>query len=166
VLVIGTGKSGFIHGRVYGARGLQIVVSVPCDVAVVPQVDLHFRSGVVAGLDRHETAALIARAAAAEAAARAEPLLLLHASFEDPGARRGSDTVIDIGIAAVLATWPNVLVRARRTQRPAAEALLDASRTAALMVLGPGSMNAGSPVGTVLHDVLVNINVPVLVARR
>jgi nucleotide-binding universal stress UspA family protein len=51
--------------------------------------------------------------------------------------------------------------------RPPAEALLDAARDKALLVLGPGSTGpVRSPIGSVTHDVLLNVNAPVLVARR
>src|SRR5215203_5523224 len=51
VLVIGTGKTGYIHGRVFGFMSMQIVSIVPCSVAVIPDLDLNFRSGVVAFVD-------------------------------------------------------------------------------------------------------------------
>lgn len=168
MLVIGTDKTGFIHGRLFGSRGAQIVAAVGCSVAVIPDIDLRFRSGVVAGIDIEETTALIAGAAAAEAAARAEPLLLIHSSFTGIVAAEVSagGSVLEAATAAVDASWPDLVVRTRSTVRPPAEALLDASRNAALLVLGHGNRAGTTLIGSVVHDVLVNINAPVLIIRE
>ncbi|AGW41076.1 stress-inducible protein [Leifsonia xyli subsp. cynodontis DSM 46306] len=56
VLVVGTDKSGFIHGRVLGSLPVQVAALAVCMVAVIPAVDLRFRAGVVAGIDRHDSA--------------------------------------------------------------------------------------------------------------
>ena len=57
-------------------------------------------------------------------------------------------------------------MRTRVVARPAAEALLDAARNAALLVLGPGNpRDEARLTGRVLHDVLINVNAPVLIAR-
>jgi hypothetical protein len=61
--------------------------------------------------------------------------------------------------------WPDSPVRTLTTRRPPAEALLDASRNATLLVLGPGAVPVDTPFASVIHDVLLNINAPVLVAR-
>src|SRR3954471_23492862 len=86
VLVIGTGKTGFLHGRVLGSRSVQIAIAAACTVAVIPDLDLRFRRGVVAGIDRHATAGVIASAAAREADRRGEELLLVQAE-PDNGTR-------------------------------------------------------------------------------
>ncbi|MBF4562630.1 universal stress protein [Microbacterium sp. VKM Ac-2870] len=168
VLVLGTDKSGFIHARVFGSRGIQIAGAVPCSVAVVPNVDLRFRSGVVAGVDRGETIAVIARAASDEATARADPLHLIHSTrgTRAPPALRTTESVLLRASLAATHRWPSLVVSARTTSRPAAQALLDASRNAALLVLGPGGRPPTYPFGSVMHDVLININAPVLIARR
>ncbi|HWT34035.1 MAG TPA: hypothetical protein VN107_09730, partial [Microbacterium sp.] len=72
VLVLATGKTGYVHGRVSGFTSVQIAGRAASAVAVIPDVDLRFRSGVVAAVDEPETAAAIARAAAREASRRGE----------------------------------------------------------------------------------------------
>lgn len=168
VLVLGTDKSGFIHARVFGSRGIQIAAAVRCSVAVVPDVDLRFRSGVVAGIDRGETVAVITRAASDEAAARADTLHLIHstrAPRASPALRSAESLLLRASLAATR-RWPRLVVSARTTSRPTAQVLLDASRNAALLVLGPGGRPPTYPFGSVLHDVLININAPVLIVRR
>lgn len=166
LLVIGTGKTGFIHARVFGALGIQIVSAVRCSVAIVPDLDLRFRSSVVAGVHRQETAAMIALAAGIEAAAREEPLQFVMSSIDGVAAPELRASTLDTAAATAKAQWPDLTVRTRMTTRPAAEALLDASRNAALLVLGPGTGRTPPYFSEVIHDVLLNINAPVLIVRR
>ncbi|HEU0206069.1 MAG TPA: universal stress protein [Pseudolysinimonas sp.] len=169
MLVIGTGKTGFLHGRVLGARSVQIAMAASCSVAVIPDVDLRFRRGVVAGVDRHSTAAAIGHSAAVEAASRGEELLLLQAAPDrstrlTPTAR--ADLAIGEAIAEAREVFPELVIRSRVAARPPAEALLDSARDKALLVLGPGSLEpVRSSIGSVVHDVLLNANAPVLISR-
>lgn len=164
IVVIGTHKIGFLHGRVLGSRSVQIASTVPCSVAVIPEVDLRFRRGVVAGIDREQTASSIASAAAAEAHDRGEELVIIQAASGD---LRRADLPVSTAVAAARSSFPDLLIRSRVSGRPPAEALLDAARDKALLVLGPGSTEPlRSPIGSVTHDVLLNVNAPVLVARR
>jgi len=169
VLVIGTGKTGFLHGRVLGSRSVQIAAAVPCSVAVIPDLDLRFRRGVVAGVDRHSTAGTIARVAGSEANRRAEELLLVQAEAEvgtRPTASLRPDLAISEALLRAREVFPDLVIRSRVAGRPAAEALLDSARDKALLVLGPGSLDpARPPIGSVLHDVLLNANSPVLISR-
>jgi len=169
VLVIGTGKTGFLHGRVLGSRSVQIAAAAACSVAVIPDLDLRFRRGVVAGVDRHDTAGTIARVAGSEANRRAEELLLVQAEAElgtRPTASLRSDLAIGEALLRAREVFPDLVIRSRVAGRPAAEALLDSARDKALLVLGPGSLDpARPPIGSVLHDVLLNANSPVLISR-
>lgn len=169
-LVIGTGKTGFLHGRVLGSRGVQIAAAASCTVAVIPDVDLRFRRGVVAGVDRTGTAAVIARTASGEADARGEELLLVQAAPER-GARLTRADRADLALGEAIATarehFPDLVIRSRVAARPPAEALLDSARDKALLVIGPGTPDPDRPViGSVLHDVLLNANSPVLISRE
>lgn len=159
LLVVGTHKTGFLHGRVLGSRSVQIAAAARCSVAVIPDADLRFRRGVVVGLDSADDAPEVARAAAEEADARGEDLSVIRAI---PG--RGEAAHAVELLDAVRATFPELVVRTRESRRQPAEALLDASRDKALLVVGPGSAER-SPIGSVLHDVLLNLNAPALIAR-
>jgi nucleotide-binding universal stress UspA family protein len=164
VLVIGTGKTGFVHGRVYGSLGLQVVALARCDVAVVPEVDLRFRSGVVAGIDRQDTADLVASTAAAQAVARRARLQLLQSLPATDQARGAGDLALAAAERAARLGWPELTVSARVVGGPPAQALLDAARNAALLVLGPGGPgHLPGVLGRVTHDVLTNLDAPVLV---
>jgi len=164
VLVVGTHKTGFSSGRVLGSLSVQIAAASTCTVAVIPSTDVRFRRGVVAGIDREETAPHIVEIAAREAAERGEELTLLHAIHPADGTIV-DDAALQVALAHVHAVRPGLVVQARRSTRAPSEALLDVARTKALLVIGPGSTGIDrSPIGTVVHEVLLNANSPVLVA--
>jgi nucleotide-binding universal stress UspA family protein len=164
VLVVGTHKTGFSSGRVLGSLSVQIAAASTCTVAVIPGTDVRFRRGVVAGIDREETAEHIAELAAHEAAARDDELTLLHAGRAGEGGVVG-DVALTTALACVRSVHPGLVVNVRRSTRDPVAALLDSARTKALLVIGPGSTGIErSPIGTVVHGVLLNANAPVLVA--
>jgi nucleotide-binding universal stress UspA family protein len=164
VVVVGTHKTGFLHGRVLGSRSVQIASTVPGSVAVVPDADLRFRRGVVVGVDHRETAAPVALIAAAEAISGGDDLSIIQAELP-PGQSR-ADLPLRLAETSVRDRFPALRVRARVSGRSAAEALLDAARDKRLLVLGPGSTAPSrSPIGSVIHDVLLNVNAPVLIVR-
>ena len=166
ILVIGTHKTGYLNGRVMGSRSVQIAMATECTVAVIPDIDMRFRRGVVVGIDRPETAVALGRIAAQEAEVRAEELLLVHCAPETAGATAGFDLPISVAVEAAQQRSPTVRARSRFSERPAAGALLDAARGKALLILGPGSLDPSrSPLGSVMHDILLNANAPVLIAR-
>lgn len=169
VLVIGTGKTGFIRSRVFGTLSLQIAAEAPCTVAVIPAVDLRFRTGIVAGVKPDDLMPHIIGAAAHEAGARHEQILLIHSSFSAvvPALIETHASAAAQATAIESMVEPETTVRIRLTERPPAEALLDASRNAALLVIGAGHpRGVGHALGSVTHDVLVNIDAPVLVVRK
>lgn len=163
LLVIGTHKTGFLHGRVLGSRSVRIAAAARSSVAVIPDVDARFRHGVVVGVDESPDSPAIALYAAGEAERRGERLSMVR-SIAD---RAPEHTLRESeAVAAVRSEFPRLELQMRESRRAAAEALLDASRDKALLVVGPGSADhAGVVIGTVLHDLLLNVNSPVLVAR-
>jgi nucleotide-binding universal stress UspA family protein len=164
VLVVGTHKTGFSSGRVLGSLSVQIAAASTSTVAVIPGTDVRFRRGVVAGIDREETARHIADLAAREATDRGDELTLLHAVHPgDNGIH--ADTALQTALAQVRTQHPTLVVTARHSTRAPSAALLDSARSQALLVIGPGSTGIDrSPIGTVVHEVLLNANAPVLVA--
>lgn len=165
ILVVGTHKTGFSSGRILGSLSVQVAAASSGTVAVIPSIDVRFRRGVVAGIDRVETAAHIADLAAAEALDRGDELTLMHAGADRAGVIH--DDALRTALDHLGDAHPRLTVRARRSTRPPSAALLDASRAEALLVIGRGATEeARSPIGSVLHEVLLNANSPVLVAGR
>jgi nucleotide-binding universal stress UspA family protein len=161
-VVVGTGKTGYVSGRVLGSRSVQFALAAHGDVAVVPAIDPR----VVAGVDRVETAAFIGTRAAREAAERGMRLTLVQAVPAElaPLSRADAESPLALAAEAALEVEGMLELRSRLSTRPSADALLDASRGTALLVVGPGAA-ARSPLGTTLHAVLLNANSPVLVVR-
>ncbi|MBA8990929.1 nucleotide-binding universal stress UspA family protein [Curtobacterium pusillum] len=165
VLVVGTHKTGHLHGRALGTTGLSLAAGATCAVVVVPDTDLRFRRGVVAGVAPGAHVAAVCAAAAAEADVRGDELVLLRAG-ESGGRQDGSDVLVDAARRLQEAN-PALRVSCRSTSREVAPALLDAALGHALLVIGaahPRRLSAGH-LSTVLHDVLINLTAPVLVTR-
>lgn len=175
LLVLGTHKTGYLRGRTIGSRGLIIATLAPCSVAIIPNVSLVGRHGIVVGMDPRNGSRIALNAAALEADRLRQTLILLTSDQQSapPTSLPSSETIsrgrAALGVAAdhAIATVPDLEVHSRLSSRIASEALLDASRTASLLVLGASA--AGDPsqplIGPVTHDVLMNINAPVLIAR-
>ena len=162
VLVVGTHKTGFSSGRVLGSLSVQIAAASRCTVAVIPTTDVRFRRGVVAGIDREETARHIVDVAAREATARGDTLTMVHAAHSGAVI---DDAPLQVALAHAHLAYPDLVVQARCSNRAPSAALLDATRSQALLVIGPGSTGIErSPIGSVIHDVLLNANAPVLIA--
>jgi nucleotide-binding universal stress UspA family protein len=161
ILVVGTHKTGFSSGRILGSLSVQVAATSSGTVAVIPSIDVRFRRGVVAGIDRVETAAHISELAAAEALDRGDELTLVHAG----AGRAGDDDALRTALDRLGTAHPRLTVRARHSSRSPSAALLDVSRAQALLVIGRGATGDDrSPIGSVVHEVLLNANSPVLVA--
>jgi len=164
VLVLGTHKTGHLHGRSLGTTGLALATAAPCTVVVVPDVNLRFRRGVVAGIGTMSDAVDVSEAAAAEAERRGDELVLIRAGGPD----RDGAVPLAVEGGRVQDAHPTIPVSCRTTNRAVAPALLDAALGHALLVIGardPSEIRAGH-VSAVLHDVLINLTAPVLIARH
>jgi len=187
LLIVGTHKTGFLRGRVLGSRSVQIASAARCSVAIVPDTTLDSRQNVVVGVDGTSGSLPAVRLGAQEADRLGQDLLLVHAP---PGAQRsdsarseparseysrGEQTddrspqtvrLMQHATAVATSTASGITVRRRVAHREPAEALLDASFDAALLILGVSNRHGEATlIGSVTHDVLMNINVPVLIAR-
>lgn len=170
LLIVGTHKTGFLRGRVLGSRSVQIASAARCSVAIVPDTTLESRHDIVVGVDGSDGCAAAVQIGAQEADRLDQDLLLVYAPHGRPEIaddRSPQTTRLLFEAAAVAAqTAPRITVRRRVAHRDPAEALLDASFDAALLILGVSGRHGDSAlIGSVTHDVLMNINVPVLIAR-
>ncbi|MER7797158.1 universal stress protein [Microbacterium sp. NPDC096154] len=163
-LVIGTHKTGLAHGRVTGSLALRLALATRAEFVVVPDLDLRFRRGVVAGIGGAGTAGPVALAAAAEARRMRAPLTLVHGSCP-----RRCDDALDAAERAVTGDPERAgdapTITRRSLSSPAADALLDAALDKQLLVLGAGGRGraaGAAPIGALTHDVLMNANAPIL----
>lgn len=172
LLVVGTHKTGFLRGRVVGSRCLRIAASVCGELAVVPSGASGGRRGVVVGLEPRLDPRATALAAARHARLLGEELVLVHA-FRSPPYRGESASSGDAdrgrvaaraAARAVADRFPEVAVRMHGSRQRPADAFLDASRSARLLVVGAGEHDrAAAFAGATLHDVVLNVNAPLLV---
>ncbi len=79
LLVIGSDYRGPRSGPRRGPHGVRIVAAAHCPVAVIPDIDLDGRQGVLVGVDGSPFSAKAIEFAAAEAAGIGDPLTLVHA---------------------------------------------------------------------------------------
>lgn len=181
MVVVGTHKTGFINGKVFGSRSLSLAAAAHTPVAIIPQGSPRAGRGIVVGVDDSPAGRLAIRFAAQEAE-RAQELLTLLRAFtvlELPTASdevrreliqhseaRASAALSDAAALAGLAA-PTVKMKTRNVRRPVAEALVDAAGAAALLVIG--SSRGESPdktmVGSVSHDVLINLTGPTIIVH-
>lgn len=179
LVVVGTHKTGFVHGKVFGSRSLQLAGGSSVPVAVIPESPVNARHGIVAGVDESPASAAAIEFAAAEARHTRQPLTLLRAwgwaegirDKPDPQQRLHddrSDAVAQGLLAtAALSAGDNTVAYRRVVHRPPAEALTAAAASAALLVLG-SSRRSGPErmmLGSVSHDVLLNIAGPTIIVH-
>jgi nucleotide-binding universal stress UspA family protein len=181
MVVVGTHKTGFINGKVFGSRSLSLAAAAHTPVAIIPQGLPRDGRGVVVGVDDSAAGRLAIRLAALEAERARETLTLLRAYTvpELPAANdeiqrelvqhsqsRASSALSDAATLASLAA-PALEVKIRSIQRPTAEALVDAAATAALLVIGNSRREEAdnAMVGSVSHDVLINLTGPAIIVH-
>ncbi|HEY5222425.1 MAG TPA: universal stress protein [Microbacteriaceae bacterium] len=181
LVAVGTHKTGFVNGKVFGSRSLLLAAAAHTPVAIIPQTSQRDGRGVVVAVDDSVAGRLAIRFAAVEAERAGETLTLLRAyavpNFpgRDDSARReltqhieaSTTMVLAAAAALVRAVAPAAVVKTRSVQRPAAEALVDASAAAALLVIGSSRREDPEQmmVGSVSHDVLINITGPTIIVH-
>ncbi|MBK4346966.1 universal stress protein [Lacisediminihabitans changchengi] len=175
LVVVGTHKTGFFHGRALGSRSLQLAAASQSPVAIIPGFSTSQRDGIVVGLDDSAGGEAALAFAARESRELDEPLVILHAIA--PPRRRQSAIVTAMtssasslpvhAIERVKALGVSHHVRVRSVRRPPAEALIDAAAHAELLVLGSTRRRGAdlTLLGPVVHDVLMNITGPTVVVH-
>lgn len=181
MVVVGTHKTGFINGKVFGSRSLWLAAAAHTPVAIVPQGSPRDGRGIVVGVDDSAASRLAIRLAAREAERTGETLTLLRA-FTVPELPKENDdaqreliqhgeartsAALSTAVDLVALTAPTVDVKTRSARRPAAEALVEAAATAALLVIGNSRREDDDKtmVGSVSHDVLINLTGPTIVVH-
>ena len=178
LIVIGTDKRPTTTGPRIGTLPLQLAAKADCPVAVIPELGTGERHGVVAGVDRSAESASALAMALQEAGRLDAEVIALHAwdvptvfqrgldadlrpdpRFEEAESRVVPETIRELGFHENGRIVPE-LVR----ENPAV-ALIERARTAKLLVMGTRGRGrlASSVLGSVSHDVLVNIASPVII---
>jgi nucleotide-binding universal stress UspA family protein len=163
LVVVGTHKVGYFHGRAMGSRSLQLAAVAASPSAVVPVTSWRGRSGVAVGVSQGPDSDEAVRFAVEEAARLGEPLVLVRSAdgddVHDRALDRAGDVVGDIA--------PDVQVDVRSLGGDAAEALIAVSRRAVLTVTGRRIASRGFlPLGRTNSDLLMNLAGPVVVVPQ
>lgn len=181
LVAVGTHKTGFVRGRVFGSRSLLLAGSSPAPVAIIPESGARASAGVVVGVNDSAASRGAVSFGADEAHRSGEELVLVGAwsapetaGTETSEVRRRHAALVKSRIEGVLldarrqaeSAYGDLVVRARQVNRPAAETLVDAAASATLLVIG-SSRREGAPtlLGSVAHDVLVNLAAPTIVVH-
>jgi nucleotide-binding universal stress UspA family protein len=151
LMVIGTHKTGFIYGRTFGSRFLGLAARAHCHVAFIPDQAGVARRGVVAAAESTPAGEAVVLFAAAEAHSGGHELTLVGRTREDTAA----------AATMVRTTHPDLHFRSRTSDLPLAEALIESSANAALLVIG--RPRRSTVARAINHDVLVNMGCPVIV---
>ncbi|WP_172582411.1 universal stress protein [Subtercola boreus] len=180
MVAIGTHKTGFVQGRVFGSKFIQLAARASSPVAFIPNSSTRRRGGVVVGVGDAVEGQESIRFAAAEAARDGHELTIVHCweaprtptlqtSDEQSEAAQFaallSETVLADAQAIARQAQPELTIRTRSVHRPAAEGLIDVSAAASLLIICRSHRNASLPgtVGSTVHDVLLNLGGPTVV---
>jgi nucleotide-binding universal stress UspA family protein len=177
--VVGTHKTGFVRGRVFGSRSLQLAGASPTPVAIIPEYFAPARRGIVVGVNGSESSEAAIAFGADTAHRLGEELILVGAwtgpvESEASEASRRRTAVVKSRVESVLVTarativqaHDEIRIRVRELNRPAAEALVDAATSARLLVIGSSRLSgAPTTLGPVAHDVLINLVTPTVVVH-
>lgn len=178
ILVIGTNKTGVLAGAVYGTLPLRLAAHTRCPVVVVP-LDWEPREGhVVAGMEDDGTADVALDFAAREASRLGRALDIVHtwtipmtigmdfgSTVPVDSLREAHERILSGSARRIRAAYPGLQVNELVEKGAAAPALVEAARAAAMLVVGTHRRGAvaGLILGSVSHDVLLNLPCPVAV---
>jgi nucleotide-binding universal stress UspA family protein len=178
LVVVGTHKTGFIHGTIYGSTSLHLAAAARCPVVVVPVGMTAQPHGVMVGADESPAGYAALAVAAADAAATRQDLVIVRVwstaegdDERDREDRQAADRSEALGMLARFAALartahPGLTVQVRAIEGSSARALVAASATAQLLVLGGSrSGGPGTVLGAVCHDALMNIVSPTAIVH-
>jgi nucleotide-binding universal stress UspA family protein len=177
LLVVGTHEA---TGVFHGILPHQLAAAARCPVVVVPAKWKAPGGPVVVGANDDDTSQVAIDVAALEAKRLGRELLVVHTWHipaanllgligigPDPHSTVGGkhQEILDRCVARVREKHPDLVVRAELLQGPAALELVNAAESADLIVVGTHRRGAmpGLLLGSVTHDVLVNMPCPVMV---
>ncbi|WP_108248597.1 universal stress protein [Planctomonas deserti] len=177
LLVVGTHEA---TGVFHGILPHQLAAAARCAVVVVPAKWTSQAGPVVVGANDDDTSQVALDVAAREAERLGRELLVIHTWHipaanllgrigigPDPHSTVGvkHQEILDRCVARIAERHPNLPVRAQLLEGPAALELVNAAESADLIVVGTHRRGAvpGLLLGSVTHDVLVNMPCPVMV---
>ncbi|MHB1234839.1 MAG: universal stress protein, partial [Microbacteriaceae bacterium] len=178
LIVVGTHKTGFSRGRLFGSRSLQVAAETVHSVAIIPESARRSRSGIVVGVAETPGGAGALEFAATEAERTNQELTLIRAwtlpEHPPETVSRTWEKIYETEAKRILADavtlvhrrHRRLITRSRSIRRRASDALLDASVSARLLVIGAADRDRrGGTLGGVGHDVLLNLVGPTVLVH-
>jgi len=162
LLVVGTHKTGFINGKMFGSRFLGLAAIARCAVAFIPDMIGASRNGIIAAVDDSPAGQTVIRFAAAEAQRTSQILTLIRSGR--PGQPEGERALAD-NTALAKTGNDSLTVRSRFSSKSTAEGLVEASSSASMLVVDHTrhATEGVAVLGSVAHDVLMNIKSPTVI---
>lgn len=177
LLVVGARSRAERDRGFAGSLHVRVAAAAPCSVAVVPHGWADTGAGVVAGVDGKPPAEAAVAFAADEAAALGEPLRLVCVGYTANPLLAGfvpevslddrRQHVLDAAARRARELHPDLVVQADAIEAPPARGLVDAAEGRRMLIMGTRDRHGAKRVmlGSVGHDVLLNVRVPVVLAR-
>ncbi len=181
LVVVGSRGRGGFAGLLLGSVGAQVAAHAECPVAVIRGATVEGATGVVVGIDGSAAATAALAFAFDEASRHGWPLIAVHAwdvpAYDLLVVPNGPVPIplTDVAddevrlTAEILAgfrdEYPDVEVEERLVRSPAVQALVEASESAALVVVGTHGHGPamGALLGSVSNGLLHKAKVPVVV---
>ena len=163
MLVLGSRGHGRAGQTFVGSTSQRAAGHAPCPVVVVREPTNGASQRIVVGVDGSAGSAEALDFACRQAEAEQQRVLVLHGG--SPGGADAPD--VDAVVARAREGHPGVPLEAESVEEAAAQALVDASADAALVVVGSRGLRTydAQRLGSVSHDVLGRARCPVGVVR-
>lgn len=158
LLVVGTDKTGYIRGHVFGSTSIRVATVATSPLLVVP-VQTAPRVGVVVAVEPDRGSAAVIEFAAREAARVDEPLTML---VDEPETfPEGSTTGVLAAALAVASEFCDAsALRARPVRRRFVPTVLHAALGSRMLVVPNYRDGGAAALSPIAHDVLMNIGCP------
>ncbi len=178
IVVLGIEPRRAVESAFVGSLALRVAAIAPCTVVAVPHGWSGAGAGVVVGIDGTSSSEVALDFAANEALLRGDVLTLVAGGYSANPLLTGlvpertvdhhRERVLEAAAAAVRDLQPAPQVSTREIEAAPAAALIRAARGSRLLVVGGRRRHATERalMGSVAHDVLLNLETPVAVARR
>ncbi len=178
LLVVGARSGTDREHGFTGSLHVRVAATAACSVAAVPHGWEHSGIGVVVGVDGQLPSEVAVAFAADEAAALDEPLRILCVGYSAnpllaglvPEVSLGDhrQRIVDAAADAAHASHPAIDTRAEVVEASPSRGLVAAAEGHRMLVVGTHNRQSAKRImlGSVSHDVLLNVRVPVVVARE
>jgi nucleotide-binding universal stress UspA family protein len=178
ILVLGVQHRNAAETAFVGSLAVRTATIAPCTVVAVPYGWTDTGSGVVVGIDGTPSGETALEFGAREALLHADALTLVAGGYTANPLLTGlvpertvdhrRERALEAASARVRAMQPAPSVSTREIEAAPAAALIRAARGSRLLVVGsrPRGRTERALMGSVAHDVLLNLETPVAVARE